>query len=350
VKNTSLSVSSVCLTALLLPSAASALNIRGVEVGFQPRVEAGVLYYEYVQDAVTGTLPVTSQQVGANFVQEKVSLKDTMPIGSAGLTVFANRFFLDFSGLTTLSEGEDGDQINTSIFTEGFVPITDANATFGTTRESLNADFDRDEYAISLGFSVTDQLAVFAGYKWAKTDFKTKSRGTSGFLFFPDIDPIPDLFDPFPDRTRVEADFSSEQDFELEYDGPFVGVNYGLEVNAGFLEGTLSFNFAAAFLDGDTKSDFKGQTLTINTIDGIPIDGFNPINLDPTRIESQGETLGLTFGIGWRGFTPIENLTYAVNLSGYKYEFDGDNSDVQTENPNFEESALTFRVGLAYAF
>lgn len=344
-KNTSLSISSVCLTALLLPSAASALNIRGVEVGFQPRLEAGVLQYEYQQDAITGTVLTTAQFTGFAFFQEKFRFKDTLPFAGGGLTVFADRFFLDLSGQTTLVDGQDGDRITFSQFTEfplGPSPtINDFSTGFVTAQPTVNADFDRDEYAISLGYGVTEQLAVFAGYKWAKTDFKTEGRGPLGAVFTPLVG--------FP--VTGNGFSQTEVDFNFDYDGPFVGVNYGLEVNAGFLEGTLSFNFAAAFLDGET--DIKGeaqQFLTIDSINGNPVPPQSVPGAGLIALESEGETIGLTFGIGWRGFTPIENLTYAVNVSGYKYEFDADNQGGVIENPDVDESALTFKVGLGYAF
>lgn len=349
-KNTSLVVSSLFTTVLIASHSASALDIRGVEVGIQPRIETGLLYYEYSQDATTATVLSTSQVPGLNISQEKFSFKDTMPFASGGLTVFADRFFLDLSALTTLSDGNDSDQVSYSNFIEGTTDVFDT--AFTSVESDFNADFDRDEYAISLGYGVTEQLAVFGGYKWAKTDFKTKGRGPGGILFTPGIFP-PEFGFP-TDRTNGNGVFEAETDFDFEYDGPFVGINYGLEVNAGLLEGTLSFNFAAAFLDGKSKVKNDRQTLTITEIDGVPV---NPILLDqlggiaPTvSVESEGETVGLTFGIGWRGFTPIENLTYAVNVSGYKYEFDADNQGGALEDPDIDETALAFRVGLGYAF
>jgi hypothetical protein len=346
VKKTSVAVSSLCLTALLSSNTASALNVRGVEVGIQPRVETGLLYYEYEQDAITGTLLSTAQTFGASFFQENFRFKDTLPFASGGLTVFANRFFLDLSALTTLSEGKDGDRIAFSEFQEGRVGVEGFTTAFSSAQPTFNADFDRDEYAISLGYGVTEQLAVFAGYKWAKTDFEAQGSGPFGSVFTPDL--APGL--GFSERTNLEGFVESEADFEFEYDGPFLGVNYGLEVNAGFLEGVLSFNFAAAFLDGESKVDNQQQTITITALDGIPV---NPTPLEigaQVAVESEGETVGLTFGIGWRGFTPIENLTYAVNVSGYKYEFDADNQGGPQETPDMDESAIAVKVGLGYAF
>jgi hypothetical protein len=326
----------MCLTALLLPSAASALNIRGVEVGIQPRLEAGVLQYEYQQDAITGTLLTSFETIGSTFLQEKFRFKDTLPFAGAGLTVFADRFFLDISGLTTISEGEDGDTITFSQFQE--FPTTDLFSTGSLgAQPAVNADFERDEYAISLGYGVTEQLAVFAGYKWARTDFETQGRGPTSAVFT--IGGIPQF-----DRVTVEGFVEQEADFDFEYDGPFVGINYGLEVNAGFLEGTLSFNFAAAFLDGESKVKAQSSVFAFAGLEDTPLDEAQ------VAVESEGETVGLTFGVGWRGFTPIENLTYAVNISGYKYEFDADNQGGALENPDVDESALAFKVGLGYAF
>jgi hypothetical protein len=323
------------LTALLLPSTASALNIRGVEVGIQPRVEAGVLQYEYQQDAMTGTLLTGLEAVGSTFLQEKFRFKDTLPFVGAGLTVFADRFFLDISGLTTVTEGDDGDTITFSQFQE--FPTTELFSTGSLgAQPSVNADFERDEYAISLGFGLTEQLAVFAGYKWAKTDFETQGRGPVSAVFT-----VGGL--PF-DRLSLEGFIEQEADFDFEYDGPFVGVNYGLEVNAGFLEGTLSFNFAAAFLDGETKVKSQSSVFAFPGVEDTPLSEAQ------VAVASEGETVGLTFGVGWRGFTPIENLTYAVNISGYKYEFDADNQGGPLENPDVDESALAFKVGLGYAF
>lgn len=324
-KTTSAAVSSLCLAALCASDQASALNLGGVEVGIQPRVEAGLLYYEYQQDPVAvPQLSIPNVQLDGNFSQEKLRLKDTMPTISGGLTIFADRFFLDLSALTTLSDGEDSDTFEASQFGIG------QGVSFFRTRESLEVDFDRDEYAISLGYSVTEQLAVFAGYKWAKTDFQGSSNGSFSLL---------------SSLGFGEGTFTVDQDFELEHDGPFVGVNYGFEVNAGFLEGALSFNFAAAFLEGDTNSNSQGGQLTLTSVNGEPLPSPVVEEFEGTEIANEGETIGLTFGIGWRGFTPVENLTYAINVTGYKYDFDGED-----ESADFNESALAFKLGVGYAF
>lgn len=345
-KNTSIAVASLGLAALCGSNSAGALNIREVEFNVQPRLETGLLYYDYQQDGLTATLASTAQQFGGNFVQESFRFKDTMFFVGGGLTAFVDRFFIDLSALTTLTDGEDGDSVAFSQFAEGAGGPGNFASAFLSTDADFNADFDRDEYAISLGYGVTEQLAVFAGYKWAKTDFKTEGEGSFGILATPDVVGVPPL-----DRDNFDGDFRAEVDFELEYDGPFVGINYGLDVNTGFLNGTLAFNFAAAFLDGDTDVKSDNQSFVVNTVDGVPIPPTDIDLAQPVSVEIDGDTVGLTFGVGWRGFTPINGLTYALNVSGYKYEFDAGDSDIPGgEAGNFDETAVTFKVGVAYAF
>jgi hypothetical protein len=51
-------------------------------------------------------------------------------------------------------------------------------------------------------------------------------------------------------------------------------------------------------------------------------------------------------GLDWRGATPIGNLAYCIGVSGYRYNFNSDDSSF----PDISETSVIFKVGLSYAY
>ncbi|MCP5019872.1 MAG: hypothetical protein GY938_31995, partial [Ketobacter sp.] len=136
--------------------------------------------------------------------------------------------------------------------------------------------------------------------------------------------------------------------YDFEYDGPFIGAVYQWDANMAFFKGTLTANIAAAFLDGEVSVDKQVASITINKFNG---DSVPPVTAEPPGgfsnvFISDGDTLGLTFGMSWRGVTPVDGLNYSVGVSGYKYEFDAD----KKRNADIDEFAVLLKAGISYAF
>jgi hypothetical protein len=332
-------VSALSAAALLAPGLVQAVEVGGKTVTIQPRVEMGMMNYTYQQGAVSMTNLSTSQEYGYNYTQKELKYRDTLPMLGGGLTISVDRFFVDLNGQQSFN-GSDRSSYSFSEFTESRYAGEDS---FHSGYMESQADFDRTEYAISAGFALTNQLAVFAGYKSAKTDFEIKGEGLDGYYF-------PSGFNV--DIYNADGQSSYSQDIKFEYDGPFLGLAYGLNVDQGFLKGALSFNFAAAFLSGTAEQDNAIYTKNITQIDGMTLDSpvvvdSNPIYASRSAIvESEGESVGLTFGVTWRGATHVNGLGYTLGVSGYNYKFAADASD----RPDVTETALLFKVGVSYAF
>ncbi|MCP5420252.1 MAG: hypothetical protein H6969_07170 [Gammaproteobacteria bacterium] len=305
--------SSLSVAALLAPSLAGA-----VDFAFQPRLEGGFMYYEFESQPATLTVFDNNGLVASSSSVSGFKFNDVMPMLGAGFTVFADRFFFDISGQKAFN-GSDSDDFNSFIFGTGnsLIPVLD-------TSLNLDADFDRYEYAISAGYAVTDSWSVFAGYKYAKSKFDVDRVGTI------------DLFQPVGPTL---ATYSDEFEFAFKQDGPFIGTTYGWQINQGAMKGLLSANIAVAFLDGEIK-DQKVKN-AVAELDGVQVP-FEDQSISPFK----GDTVGFTFGVGWKGFTPVEGLTYSLGINGYQYDFSADEKGVS----DVKETQINFRAGISYTF
>jgi len=314
-------ISIAALIAFIWLESASALDL-----SVQPRFKSGILYYEY--DAESFQSAVQGSQGQFQNTRSKIKIQDWLPFVSGGATVFIDRMFVDFN-VQHAFHGLDSINFDNQVFLA-------ENSSFPTdvisrTSNNMNAHFDRLEWAISVGFEVYDDLVLFAGYKQAKTDTSSNIQG--GIMGFQatDMQPIPAL----------TGSYTGKLDVEVEYDGPFVGASYNWRIQQGFLDGALAFNFAAAFLDGSV--DYTFRDIDTNTASGgLPIDAqtFS----EQQAPDSNGDSIGLSFGATWRGITPVSGLTYSMGVAGYRYEFDSNNA------PDFNETQVRIDFGLAYAF
>ena len=302
-------------------------NALDLDLSVQPRFKTGVQYYEFDQKDFQGRTDdpqgrFTNTIGGLNF-------SDWMPFVSGGLTVFVDRFFVDFDVQYTF-DGQDQSTFANQNFINGTGPFVPDSIL--QTNSQLNADFDRLEWAFTAGFEVFDNLVLFAGYKKANTKFSSRIDGNLNGFRASDLAQIPFLTGTFTGRL----------DMELEYDGPFVGASYNWRIKHGFLDGVLSFNFAAAFLEGTVGLELSNTVA--RTIDGsvTPID-FTGFGQNPFH-GLVGDAIGYSFGVGWRGVTPIEGLTYSIGATGYTYQFE---SDVTSD---FDETQVRLDFGIAYAF
>lgn len=301
------------------------------EFSVQPRIEAGIMYYEYKQDAFQSP-PRDPNGIFPNSASE-LKYTDYLPFVGGGVTFGADRLFVDF-GIRHAFNGSDSDAVRNQNFLEAGEFITTDNVL--TQQTSLDADFDRTEWAISIGYGISEHIAVYAGYLRAETDFDTDLTGSIDAFQANDLTPIPFLTGTFTGNLKQE----------LEYDGPFVGVNLTMQVKKGFLDGVLSGNFAIAFLDGKVGLKFRDVLITNQLGQTAPFDLQSAANTQGRGSFSnlEGDTVGISIGATWKGFTPLDGLTYTAGINGYRYEFESD------QTASFNEIQVRFNLGLAYSF
>jgi hypothetical protein len=242
------------------PSTAFAVNF-----SVQPRINTGAMYYEL-------------------DVEDTFEVDDTLPFVGGGATAFIDRFYVDLYAQGAFSGSDD------------LRPLQ------ATVPPGENIDWDRAEYSAAAGYSVTDRLSVFAGYR----------------------------------RSNMEFDLLDGEFFDYENDGPFVGANYGLPVNMNeWLDGILSFNLAVAQFDGEIS--------------------FAP---DAGLADITGDTVGFTAGVTWvgnlvegarSGLFP-NGLNYAIGVDGYSYNFDRDIIPEEAARGEISETVIRGSVGLSVPF
>lgn len=312
-------------------------TVMAADFSFQPRLEIGVMQYAFESGPISVTLPSepTDANTGFNFTQQSFEYSDQLLVIGGGGTLFWNHFFLDFSGHSA-ADGKDSATASFSAY-QSESPAT----VFLSADPMYEANFDRMDFAVSLGYAFSGHFSVFAGYKKAKTEFDAIYQGPF-MMVVHDEGSVP--FDTVGGRLWGRANFN------FEYEGPFVGAIQGWEFNQDyFIEGVLTASLALAYLDGEVEVEQRSMQMSITSIDGqevpeMPSGGVNRGLIN--RLDTLGETLGYTVGIGWRGATAVESLSYSVNVSGYRYEFDSDD-DAQSD---INETAVVYKAGLSYAF
>lgn len=319
------------LATLAIPQSVFAFNFR-----LQPRIETGVLYYKFDQRALAefSMDALGSPQGAITNVISDLKLSYVMPSVSVGLTAFFDRLFLDVTVQRAFNGNDNGHFNSYTLLQEDALPPLLTAGTLAQTDISIDSNLERTETAISLGYGVTDHFVLYAGYKRAESDFHQKLTGALQLSRTSDLMPIPELTGPF----------SGSLDFEFTYDGPFGGAAYTWEIDQGRFKGNLSGNIGVAFLRGETNNNFKEFILTNQFGVSTPID-LNSLDRRPVGLSDlKGDAVGLSLGLTWMGFTPIDGLIYSLGVAGYRYDFESD----QTQD--FTEVLARVSVGLAYAF
>jgi len=302
------------------------------EITVRPRLNVGMMNYDFTQQAkvesssaegTAGIFPSATNQWSANV--EPIILR-------TGFTLFVDRVFFDFDFQYAFEEST-----KTSFSTWGSI---EQGAFKGLSADHLlrfdtqaDLDFERTEFAVTLGYSLTDQLAIYAGYKRADNNTIFELRGKVLAVNANDLSINPDL-----------KNFSTELKQELDYQGPFLGATYTWNFNTPKLEGGLTGNIGVAFLNGRTNNQglndaqFSGDTGDFS-VDAAAIDQ-PPFNIG----ELDGDTVGVSLALSWNGFTPIDGLMYSVALNNYRYEFNDNN------NKDFSIDILRLDAGFTFFF
>lgn len=301
-----------------------------VDLDFQPRIEAGVMSYSFEQSSHGVTVPTGMDDTsGFNQTREEIEFKATMGFVSGGATLFYNRLFVDLSGQYTL-EGSDRMAVSESIYNEA-----DENSfglsTYTTVEAGYDAQLERSDHAIAVGYAVTRRLSLFAGYKWAVVDLDTTIDGPFSLLVI--------------NNAVFNGQITGDENVEFKYEGPFVGLTHGWQIDgSSIFQGLVSINAGLAHLNSKLVRR-RTINLRVESMNGQDVETPETLQMNLAE-EIEGDTLGFTFGMSWRGLTPVENLTYSLGINGYRYQFDSDDSI----SPDISETAVSLKVGLVYLF
>jgi hypothetical protein len=289
----------------------------------QPRLEAGLMHYSIELAALSETtLPNAGNTTGHNSGHDKIKFSDNMGFVGCGATFFIHHLFVDLSAQFTV-DGNARSQDSVSEYGEA----TNSLTTITTEDE---AQFDRTDRALSIGYAITRRFSVYAGYKWATLHLDNTFDGQVSYLNI--------------DNYVLNGHISGLDHYEFEYNGPFVGMTNGWEMGrGGFFSGLITAKLALAYLNSNLLQNETG-TAMFDSINGTEVDPES-VPFDDTKT-TKGTTWGLALGLDWRGATPIGNLAYCIGVSGYRFNFNSDDSSL----PDISETSVIFKVGLSYAY
>jgi hypothetical protein len=297
---------------------------QATEFRFYPRIETGVMRYSIKHSALANaTLSFPGQSSGANKTRKTIEFSDDMNVVGGGATFFINQFYIDMSGQYAF-EGSDRAHVMYSTYEE----VPDNLTSYLTNRYVHDVEFDHKDKAIAVGYAVSRSFSVFAGYKWDNRDFDSTSDGDI-FHFYPE------------DNIFLKSLIQQEMQTRFKYEGPFIGATQGWEIDTlQYLKGLLSVKLALALLNSKYTIDQKNtMTLLIGT-EVYSVESWD------YHAESKGDSWGFSLGMGWRGNTPIRNLSYSIQIDGYRYNFESDDADLG----DISETVLNYKAGITYAF
>lgn len=308
---------------LLAPGAAQALewDQDWSDWEVRPRISTGVMQYEYQQQAKVNVNLEEAESVGAGF--DEIEVGDSLLFAEIGVSVFLGNFFVDLS-LQKTDEGED--DVSQRAFSGATINADESVAFFGLDLDSQRT-MDREDFSLSIGYALTDNFGVFAGYKRNNTQFDDDIRSGRAILAVAAVGES--------GGGTLVTDVTGSSSSEFEQDGLFFGATYVLPFESeGWLNGALSFDLGVAFLSGDLA--IKEQT-TVSSED---------LDISEASVSSQnakGDAVGINLGVAWSG--PLtDKLSYAVGVDGYQYDYEGDSG-----SSDFQDTLLRFSVGVSYA-
>ena len=149
---------------------------------------------------------------------------------------------------------------------------------------------DRNEGVLALGYRLTEEAALFAGWRSSEADARA-SQGSA---------------------------------IDIDTDAYF----FGGSVNFPVLEkSAVSFNAAYIYIN---SVDYKAKNRDI-----------------PATFKLDGDGNGWKVGVSWAGVL-TDKLRYTIGADYYSYDWDADNSS--GDNIQGDEDELFLRLGLSYAF
>lgn len=308
---------------LLLPAAVQALewNQDWSDWEVRPRISTGFMQYEYKQQAIVNLDIDTAEGVGAGFGE--VEVDDTLLFAEFGASLFLGNFFVDVS----LQKSDEGDDSFTQDAFSTATDVNDVSAAFLGISLDTDRTIEREEFSLSVGYAITENTGVFAGYKRNTTDFDDEV-GTGLAI-------LSGVAAGDPNSFSITTDVTGSASSELEQDGFFLGATYVIPYESdGWLNGALSFDLGVAFLNGDLSFSDRA-TVSSDDID------FSETNTSSQ--DTSGDAVGINLGVAWSG--PLtDRLNYSVGVDGYQYDYEGDSGSA-----DFEDTLVRFSIGISYA-
>lgn len=177
----------------------------------------------------------------------------------------------------------------------------------------------RKDLDLALGFRMTKNWSVFAGFKYGKTEMAFIPR---------DIDE--------EDEDGEEIDSVALSDESYSQKGPFIGASYSWKFEKA---GSLSVSLAYAYLDA--SNNFSANT------DDEEEEEEEEDEFDDLKGKVRGDTRGFSYSLSW--VMPLSsNLLFQTRFKINDYQ-----QDIVVDGERFEnidETFTTLHIGLAYVF
>ena len=315
----------------IAPVVATAEDFSWGNMTFQPRVYAGYANYELKSGMFNRTLfdkdgnviwsgeqPLKIDLFGDSHDKFQIS---GLLFGVGG-TLKSGRFFSDLYYQTIL------DQTAYSGFIEH--RQTDDNITEDINYGDVSGQ--RQDWAISFGYMITDQWSVFAGYRSGNTKW---DQTTNIYAY---------------QEPYGQSKFDNNLSNRFEQDGPFLGTSYSLSIGPGL----FTIKAAYTYLNGAYK-------YYENWIYYPP--PYNGEGYESFRFESNldGNSNAFLIGLSWMQWL-TENLELSLEANYHRYKFDlsgteliyfaNDNlaNTAQVNDGAVTEDLFTLTASLVYRF
>lgn len=256
------------------------------DVTFQPRVYAGYADYQLESGIFTIEKPNGTQTrpIFFDFNQDS-KLQFSGFLWGIGGTLSTGQFFGDFYYQSTLNDTAS----SATELPNGY--IGDVNA-------------QHSDWALSLGYSITDQWSIFAGYKAGNTEWDQQESLNNGLR---------------------------KLNYQFDQDGPFIGTSYSFPIGPG----VLTFKVAYAYMNGTYERSLDSLTSS------------DKVNLD-------GDSNAYSLGLSWTQ-SLTDNLGVSMGANYHKYEFEMSGSyagsvDGTYTGGSLTEDLFTLTASLFYRF
>lgn len=300
------------------------------DVTFQPRAYVGYADYELKGEGLSNITftysdgSTTSYRDTALFdLFSRDNRHDKLPfsglIGGIGGTMAYGQFFGDLYYQSTA---------NITAYSGANVQGIDNQISFN---ENLgDVDAQHSDWAISLGYAITDQWSVFAGYKSGNTEWDQTSQR-----------------DYPPSHSNLWT-ITRKFNGKFYQDGPFVGTSYSFLIGPG----VLTFKAAYAYLDGTQETNEENVYIYRDPPESRTaqwkLDGnSNAYSLGVLWTQSLADNLGLSLGANYHNYSfDMSGTASTATLQNYP----GSLSSIQISGANLTESLFTFTAALVYRF
>jgi hypothetical protein len=182
----------------------------------------------------------------------------------------------------------------------------------------------RKDLDLTLGYRVTKNWSLFAGFKYGKTEMSFVPRD-----FDEEIDEDEGI------RGEDEAGSEELTDESYSQKGPFIGASYSWQFEKA---GSLNISLAYAFLDATNN-------FSANTDDEEEEEELT--EFDDLSGQVKGDTKGFSYGLSWT--MPLSSSL----LFQTRFKINAYQQDIVVDGERFEnidETFTTLHVGLAYVF